>query len=125
MPVSIVGDGHESLRKLYRVRVPISHTTKPTCIKVEHLKPQVGGVPDHAPRDILSYLHTSTPAVIHQKRVSGILPRLGSAEYIPDPTAENVSGIVDPTLGSAYEYDRREKTFSGLQASAKWTRLRI
>src|SRR6185312_8853674 len=99
----IIGHSGQAVRKLFRVRIPVTHTAKPPGIDMEHLKTEFSRVADHTAGECFVHLHSAPPAIVDKQRVLGIAPRTGIAQDVAHPRPEHVAESIESVTVGADE----------------------
>src|SRR5579864_5451866 len=105
--------------------MPIAHATKPSGIDVKHVHSKIGGIANHAQRNLLIDSHAATPAVIHHPWIICIFPGFGIAKNGAQPFTQYVSGALGTLVKTTEKNDRRLKNFAWLKARAEWSGIAI
>ena len=123
--MGIIGDGGEAVRKFFGVRIPIADSAKPSGVNVEHLELQIGRIFNHAISQSFVDGHAAAPAVVHEKRIAGIVPSGRIRENFAHPTAQHVARAIRATAkASEKNLWRDERSIRGQpRAKRSWRRI--
>ena len=113
-------DARDPVGKLERIRTPVAHVAKPSCIEVEHLEPELRGILDHAVRQRFVHRHAAAPAVVDRQGVGRVAQRDRILQHVSHPPPEDVAGAVRSAGERPQENRRRFERAAGTHVRTGW-----